>query len=754
MALSRPAARPDWVLAALLVPTLAPPAAAAGRHALLVGCTRYDNVPAYRLDGADNDIPLLTGVLKDLYGFTDADIRVLSEQATRLKDLKWRPTRDNIAREFRELAGRARRDDQVMIWLAGHGGSQPDHPPPGVPKKPGGLRQTFYPCDVSEWDDRTRSIPRAIRDFELRQWLKDITNRGAYVWVVVDACHSGTIGRNGPRERVKEIPAAVLKIPDLPPADRGPRREAVGLELAAGNDRLAAVYACEAEDVTVEARLPHFNDTDPWHGLLTYHLCCELRQAQSRLTYTELVNNIRARYEAAGRREPRPLAEFTGRDRLVLGCERIQRGPFRLNGTPPDGPWTVDGGMFHGLTEGSVLGVRPPAGQGDDPIGWVKVTAVRPFASDVEPCTPEGKPALGPNRLCARCRCKPVFIDFGPLQLSVAVVTATEPLVLGDAGRKARWAELTADLDRRVSADRVLAAELRKSAGQGTAAFDLVEDPWRAQWLLLCLGGKSTLLVRGGGLATDLAGPAAAVRLVRGAAGPPVWLPDDPDRRPRFPLSADENPAPALQRQLTRIARADLLCRVVERSATTPAPAKADPEVRPLVIEVKFVRAGGGKDGKDVEVDPARDQFRRGDRLSCEVINRSESVTARAAITVLHVDSDFRITALYPRRGELNGLLLKGQSVEEIAVPVGAGKQPGAEHLLVIAVRSVNDVPDFTWLAEADLEGARGASTFGSPLGRLFRHALFRDGSERGPRVQSLGDYLLLVRSWEPTRRP
>jgi hypothetical protein len=67
-------------------------------------------------------------------------------------------------------------------------------------------------------------------------------------------------------------------------------------------------------------------------------------------------------------------------------------------------------------------------------------------------------------------------------------------------------------------------------------------------------------------------------------------------------------------------------------------------------------------------------------------------------------------------------------------------------------------VPDFTWLAQPDLEAERGlrgpqALAGGSPLGKLFRTALFRQGGTRGLEVTSRSDHIVLLRSWEPRPR-
>jgi hypothetical protein len=725
-------------------PSLVPaaPPAPPGRHALLIGCTRYDHLPPqYWLEGVPNDVPLLTGVLKDLYGFTDADVRELSEAAAERKmDIAWRPTRKNIEREIAELAKRVGPDHQVVLWLSGHGHVQAGPNPPGAP--PREQRQVFLPCDIDGWDfhDTTgKPVQGAVVDFEMRTWLKALTDRGAFVWVIVDACHSGTLCRSGPQERTKELPSAL------------PRKAAAGLELAANNDRLIALYACEPQETTSENRLP--GKDDPWHGLLTYTLCQELRQARTTLTYRELWRNLRLRYEADGRYHPRPLVEFAGQKRLVLGQAPAERGPFLLE--KKSGGWRIDGGELHGLTAGSILEVRPPAGMGDIPLGHVQVAAVKTLAATVRPCTPDGKPApeVEARLPSSGGRCKVVFVDYGPLRLRVAVVAAARvrpdlPADRRDAER-ARLADSLKEMTGRV---REIEQQL---ADQKEAAFGLLDDPARAQWLV-CVAEEGVFLLRGGGLADSVVGRAAPEWLLRGAAGTTGWLTEEPGGRQRFALPAGDKLAGGLGEMLDRIARAELLSQVAAASQTMPAPADTDPEETSLLVDVSFYRKAARPGEKDVEIDPERAPPARGEQVVCRIKNLSAK--ARVAVTVLHVDSDFRITALYPPEGGIRTLLARNQRLPDLPVPVARGGRPGREHLVVLAiVPPEREIPDFTWLAQPDLKGERGLRGAGaaagkSPLGQLFQRALFRQGGTRGMTATSQSDHLVLLRSWEPRR--
>src|SRR5947209_6448159 len=66
------------------------------KRALLVGCTKYDNVPGAKLEGRANDVVLVRTFLKGRFGFAETDIVTLSEAVGGER----RPTRAHIMREL------------------------------------------------------------------------------------------------------------------------------------------------------------------------------------------------------------------------------------------------------------------------------------------------------------------------------------------------------------------------------------------------------------------------------------------------------------------------------------------------------------------------------------------------------------------------------------------------------------------------------------------------------------------------------
>jgi len=196
------------ILALLVSLTLLPVANAqptAKRHALLVGVSKYPNLAErLQLGGSANDVLLLKDTITKICGFPADSIRILSE-AEGEKSAERLPTRANIQREFAELAKRTEEGDTVFISLSGHGSQQPESNALEAETEPDGLDELFLPRDVGKWNNVRGTVENAILDDELGLWLKAIGAKKASVFILVDACHSGTITRGTSTERMRQL---------------------------------------------------------------------------------------------------------------------------------------------------------------------------------------------------------------------------------------------------------------------------------------------------------------------------------------------------------------------------------------------------------------------------------------------------------------------------------------------------------------------------------------------------------------------
>ena len=470
----------------------APKGKAPGKRALLIGITYYENLDkAQHLEGPENDVLLMRELLTKRYGFPADNVRILSEHAG--KDNL--PTRKNIEREFTRLAAEVQPGDQVVILLAGHGSLQPQSVKTLFPQ-PDGCDRIFLPRDVGKWDGDKSEVANAIRGDELGAWLRPIPAKKASVFVVLDACHSGsgirTVGVEKKREIDPEskggleIPRAAMVLAAKRAKERGsvrgekkqgaPEAEALPLPLL---DGVVVLYACQSTETTVEKPLPvGAADCKPY-GLLTFTINQVLTQAEEPLTYLELAQRVQGQYSGWRRNSPTPMLEGKDQDREVLGLKvRPRRSLIRL--VKMDDKLKVTYGAIHGLSKGSILAVYPPGGtKADKPLGHVRVAEVNTAASAVEPCMFGDQPAN--DKLPDQGRCEVVSIDYGGMKVKAAV----DPL--DNQGKPVPEA-----VRKRFS------AELSKLAGKEGAILAAVAEPGKADWLLRVEDGKLYLVPASG----------------------------------------------------------------------------------------------------------------------------------------------------------------------------------------------------------------------------------------------------------------
>ncbi len=269
------------------------------RFALLVGVTAFDDpsLRRFNLKGPANDATLLQAVLQGPPFFIPAsNIFVLTTTAKRAED---RPTYSAIRGAFRRLADLARPGDQVAIFMAGHGSQQPEASP--STDEPDGFDEIFLPSDVGSWDGTRRAVRNAIVDDELAVWLDNIRDRGAFVWLMIDACHAGTMSRGG--ETVRQISMAELMPREVADAAPTLARQTGGatelpLGLHNGKGGIAALYASTMDETTPEKPLP--GPGSPVHGLFSYTVATILSQNSGPMTYRQLAVRVLEQYPKSG----------------------------------------------------------------------------------------------------------------------------------------------------------------------------------------------------------------------------------------------------------------------------------------------------------------------------------------------------------------------------------------------------------------------------------------------------------------------
>ncbi|MFO1004170.1 MAG: hypothetical protein U0936_27955, partial [Planctomycetaceae bacterium] len=457
-----------------------------------------------------------------------------------------------------------------------------------------------------------------------------------------------------------------------------------------------AIYAAQSSEPTVERLLPAEGTDRKPHGLLTYTLAQILSRTTEPMTCRELVQQIQTQYAGSGRSAPTPMIEGKDRDREVFGL-KVWPERSRILLTKKGRGWTINAGLLQGVTQGSVLSVLSSADvKASANEVYVRAQVVRTMDADVVACDEHGK--LVSITLPDNGRCELVYVDAGDLQLRVATTTSSRAT-----------AEQIQQVKETLDSDEIHESKLIK----------VVENVEDADWLIR-ISPDNILLIPADGGTTSVS--------------------DDGDRE-EIPLnSIGPHPIDAaatqwLSQALPRIARAANLRKIAanESSSTTGESVRVD-------LNIEKLSAPQSLDNSP------RYSLTDGDQISIRVRN---PCPFPIDVTLLYIDSQQGIAALYPQQGEINRLLA-GNS---ITIPTRvAGDKPGLEHLVAIAVKSQREVMDFTCLTQSGINKTRSPAdnaTLNSPLGQLLNHAILSGGAVRGMKQTSVKAHCLKLISLE-----
>lgn len=755
------AARFLCALAMMLV-TTAGVAAEPRRRALLVGVSAYpkETVGDLQLAGPKNDVALMLDTLGRV-GFRSEDVTVLAdglEATTAPRPADGPPTRAAILAALDDLARRAGPGDTVLVYLSGHGSQQPIvDPSRHAVEKSDGLEEIFLPIDIGSWTDAVGSVRNALVDHELGRAVAAIRAAGAFVWVVVDACHSGTMTRAGGDAVARQVPPDVLGIPPEALAlarTREEERRGRGATRGAASGTpprpptpsgLAKLLAADAVAITPPAAKPVAAPTSPggyvaffaaWpdqvalqramprgygvaerkpHGVLTFHLARALREGRAS-SFRDLAHAIAAGYDQFGQ-APTPMFEGDLSAPTPGGArDRVLRWPVKIEAEKIG----VAGGVVDGLAPGAVVAlstVDAPA----DTRAYARVVRADAAQADLEPIERDGRvwtPALANEALVATLAERAA--DFG-------LTVARPPFSPEDATGAA------------------LAAALAAVEADGSAATRLVEANEPADLRLFIEGDRLWLVADGADL------------VVSGRA-----------RSASLPLSATELAA-SLKRALAGHAKARNLVRIADRLAAGSANAH-------LAVEAFVARDEGiapaGARAPDDRACPSLDLKQLpaaarpiGDGVPdlghCDALyfRLTDTGSKPIDVTPLHIDGAGAITYMGPPEGLRLEPGAAGRLVPlRIVTWSRARREPlpiGRERLLLIAVEVEGRTAlpaDYRHLAQAapTASASRGAAAPGSFRG-LLEAAAFGGGTRSIAASGGLGSGEIVSFGWRVT---
>ncbi|KAF5227975.1 hypothetical protein FAUST_11407 [Fusarium austroamericanum] len=325
------------------------------RFALLVGVSGYRNGNARRLsDGSTLLISTLKGPVNDVEGLKEflrvqfkSQFEVISlispptsadNHNTSQEDAELQPTFNNIKNKFEEIESKARAGDLFYFHFSGHGGRlQASALSPNFDEDPALLTVDFG-CGG-----------RAIRGWELNQWLKRLYKKKVQVVVLLDSCYSGGAWRSDKPFRTQDEWGIIPSIPadevfEGPPPDLGDRNSELKPSWSINPKSFTLMAAC-APNERAEEVVKNGKPTGAFtHAFLQYFKNNKVHEPL--ISYRHLRDKLAVR--------------LIGQTPKVYGCDRLllfgNKEPFLV--TPiiadfQDDKIILPVGTLHGVEQGS-----------------------------------------------------------------------------------------------------------------------------------------------------------------------------------------------------------------------------------------------------------------------------------------------------------------------------------------------------------------------------------------------------------------
>lgn len=349
---------------------------------LLVGVADYNEASGIRdLLGPRNDVTVMWRLFKSR-GVDPADITVLTDGLPLSADfpvMNARPTLANITGALDALAEASGPKDDVVFYYSGHGTRQPDNDPAAeMEPEADGYDQVLLPSDTGPYDPMGGGIKNSLVDDILGEKLDAIRAKGAFVWAIIDSCHSGTVTRGD--EVTRSVSPDALGVPDVKvdPSKIARAGERKGTLKEGSKNDIVGFYAVDAFDQAIERPftgydMPMVGEGKAQRmGVFTYILHGAMSRGTAR-TYADLAREISVDLatDRSGGRVPQPV--FDGElDRPILGTNPT--GPRLMSATVAGGETIAipDAGTLHGFEEGARIALYA-RDNSDTPIGRAEI---------------------------------------------------------------------------------------------------------------------------------------------------------------------------------------------------------------------------------------------------------------------------------------------------------------------------------------------------------------------------------------------
>jgi hypothetical protein len=354
-------------------------------HALVVGVDHYKSLSVPSLRGCVADAQAMYNFLVTRLDVPKENIRLLTASQNQDEGTDQVASRKNILAAWQDLVDRVGKEDQLFFHYSGHGAQARSIDP----NEADGYDETLVPFDSRDVDEDGNPV-YDILDKELAALIEMAEEKGAYVSIVLDCCHSGSgtrdarepdrskpLTRRGPRDQ-RERPLATLvpgttarlsQLAEIPPEHA---QNTSGWKVR-GASQHVLLAGCRDEELSHEYRSP---ETGAWQGATTYYLLKVLQKYHSDLTWREVHSTVQVQVNAIYERQL-PQLEGPGNRKVFGGMAAPERPHLLVTEVEADGRTIyvkINGGAAVGLTADSQVAIYPPGN--DDMSGRPLATGV------------------------------------------------------------------------------------------------------------------------------------------------------------------------------------------------------------------------------------------------------------------------------------------------------------------------------------------------------------------------------------------
>jgi metacaspase-1 len=245
------------------------------KQALLVGINNYKD--ANNLQGCINDVTNVRSILKTFFGYSNEEIRVLTDE---------RATKKNIIDRLEKMVGGAKAGDSLIFHFSGHGSQIRDRENDELKDH---MDELICPYDMN-WDNGF------ITDDMLGKILAQL-KKGVRMELLIDSCHSGTMTRDLISPSNPGSPGIIKSRFLRPPVDIECRKQG-------DEDELKPVKAfrtdteiilnhilwagCRDNQTSADAQIDGY-----YNGAFSYYFCKHVRESKGAITRTELYTRVK-----------------------------------------------------------------------------------------------------------------------------------------------------------------------------------------------------------------------------------------------------------------------------------------------------------------------------------------------------------------------------------------------------------------------------------------------------------------------------